>query len=250
MGKEGFVEKIMGVVLTIGIIAVSLYAIFWLIFRPEWSGNESVVIRDPFSGFVYKLNYEDDYVCVYDIVHTLSARDGCLKIPDSFWGRPVEIISIWGSSSNLSNVHIIEIPDSVHSVSCIRLSGVAEIRGGENVVSISSGAFEQSGYTKVLLGDKICFVGEGAFSECTNLEEVYLGKYIDKIEDKTFYGCSSLKQIQLGYNVTRIGEEAFAGCSSLEKVTQTINLRSIDDNAFEGTPWSKTEEGKAIINAY
>lgn len=247
---ESYIGKLIEVLLTIGILAVSLYAIFWLIYQPEWT-EYSVTVRDPFSGFVYYLDYDEDYASVSDIVHTLGVKDGCLKIPESFWGKTVKKIGIQnGRVNSKGRIQTIEISDSVTTIGVLKVSNVEEVTGGENVTFIMEGAFENCEFKKVMLGDEIRSIGAGAFSGCTNLVEVNLGKYLENIEDRTFYGCTSLKQIQLGYNVTWVGEEAFAGCSSLETVTQTANLRSIHPKAFDGTPWSESGEGKAMILAY
>jgi len=248
---ESYIGKLIEVLLAFGAVVLGLYTAIWLIFRPEWSEYSGLTIRDPFTGFEYLLDNDSERVEITDIVHTLWAQDGCLEIPDSYWGRPVKeiVINNWRANSQ-GRVQTIEIPDSVTTIGALRVSGVTEITGGENVSVIRSGAFENSDIKKVELGNKISSIGEGAFSECTDLEEVNLGKYLENIEDRTFYGCTSLKQIQLGYNITWVGEEAFSGCTSLETVTQTINLRSIHPKAFEGTPWADSEEGKALISAY
>lgn len=80
----------------------------------------------------------------------------------------------------------------------------------------------KSSLTKVTLSDKITFIGTGAFSYCSVLEEINL-KNVTEVGAYAFAQCSALATVIGLEKVETIGAYAFAGCASL----QTLNL----DNA-------------------
>ena len=122
--------------------------------------------------------------------------------------------------------------------------------------------------TSVTLGENVTSIGEGAFSDCSNLKEVYYegsleqwllinfggynanplingaDLYIDgekitevtinqNIKQYAFQGYKSLVSVTIGENVTSIGSSAFSGCTSLTSVTIGENVTSIGNFAFE-----------------
>ena len=114
----------------------------------------------------------------------------------------------------------------------------------------------------VIIPDKIdnksvTRIGKGAFSKCTNLKNVSLGKSLEEIEqeaflncksllritggeklsiigDNAFSGCSALGNISLGYNVTKIGKGAFSGCASLVSIYIPLKTKEVGKGAFSG----------------
>ena len=58
-------------------------------------------------------------------------------------------------------------------------------------------------------------IGENAFRDFLNLEEVYLPRSLKRISACAFSGCASLKRVHMEYGLLEIGDEAFSGCSSL-----------------------------------
>ena len=86
---------------------------------------------------------------------------------------------------------------------------------GYDVVGIGNSAFpECKGITRVSLPDKTEYIGDGAFSKCSNLEYIY----------DSWNSC-----------LTRIGDYAFNSCSKLSdcsRLTNTGTLEEIGDFAF------------------
>ena len=62
------------------------------------------------------------------------------------------------------------------------------------------------------------YIGNKAFSYCTNLSYISIGKDLIIIDDYAFEHCKSLYSIELPKTVTQIGKRAFSGCSYLSKV--------------------------------
>lgn len=80
---------------------------------------------------------------------------------------------------------------------------------------------------------KITGVAPGAFTNCTNLESVRLGKYITEISNNAFAGCNALKTIDSS-ELTSIGNNAFTGCTSLENYVVKTSVTSLGASAFSG----------------
>ncbi|MBO5189307.1 MAG: leucine-rich repeat protein [Alistipes sp.] len=80
-------------------------------------------------------------------------------------------------------------------------------------------------------------MGSGAFSMCSNLENIILPTSLVTLGDNTFNNCSRLAEIHIPSKVTRIGSRAFYECKALSSVTfaTSSQLNSIESDAFYGT---------------
>lgn len=80
-------------------------------------------------------------------------------------------------------------------------------------------------------------MGSGAFSRCSNLENIILPTSLVTLGDNTFNNCSRLAEIHIPSKVTRIGSRAFYECKALSSVTfaTSSQLNSIGTYAFYGT---------------
>lgn len=77
-------------------------------------------------------------------------------------------------------------------------------------------------------------IGEGAFYDCSSLEEICIPSSVKVIKDKAFGGCTSLGHLVLAEGLEEIGAEAFVGCTSLEEVVIPISVKTIAKGAFKG----------------
>ncbi len=102
-------------------------------------------------------------------------------------------------------------------------------------IHIADRAFEgQIGITEVLIGSKICTVGEYAFSECTALEAaVFPGQDVVRIGEGAFANCSALLAVVLPEGIDCIASWTFSNCYSLQTVTVPRSVSAIDSLAFE-----------------
>ena len=81
---------------------------------------------------------------------------------------------------------------------------------GAAVVEIGKDAFlERHSLRSVAIPDSVEVVGEYAFSDCYELEELHLGAGIKKIEKCAFSWCDSLQSVVIPGSVEVVGEEAF-----------------------------------------
>ena len=101
---------------------------------------------------------------------------------------------------------------------------------------IGDGAFSRCTKLKeVYITPSIKVIGTGAFDGCTSLSHAYLWKdSVKNIPRQCFYGCTSLETIELMDEPESIGPLAFANCSSLKRIDILSKETEIADNAFEG----------------
>lgn len=112
-------------------------------------------------------------------------------------------------------------------------------------------AFANSTVKTVIFEEGIIEIGDNAFRNCKNLEEIILPSTIKVIGTSAFEGCTNVKRIiirsktkveevtysGISYNVpgVEIKNRAFFGCKKVEKfgVGNYIYFSSIGENAFE-----------------
>ena len=87
---------------------------------------------------------------------------------------------------------------------------------------------------KVEIPDTVTEIGEYAFYEWKNLENVTMSSNITSIGDSAFTRCNNLTNITIPESVTSIGTAAFGDCSSLTSITIPESVTSIGDYAFDG----------------
>ena len=88
-----------------------------------------------------------------------------------------------------------------------------------------------NGVEKVMLGDSVTEVGQGAFDHC-GAQEVTLSANLAEIPDECFNNAN-INAIDVPASVKSIGEKAFSDCGSLESVTLHEGLESIGAAAFQ-----------------
>ena len=76
---------------------------------------------------------------------------------------------------------------------------------------------------KVVIDDGITQIGDYAFYNCTNLQNIEIPDSVTDINGSAFSGCSSLKKIDIPANVSYIGDLAFENCVDLESINVNIN---------------------------
>ena len=76
-------------------------------------------------------------------------------------------------------------------------------------------------------------IGNEAFRDCTNLQEVVISEGITEIGMSAFSGCTGLREIVILSSTTKIREWAFSSCSSLEIVHLPAEVSNIEINSFK-----------------
>lgn len=127
--------------------------------------------------------------------------------------HPTGIWTVGGSVTSANPDQGVFAGDKGGNIRSLKIS--SKLRG------IGDYAFYRCGSLgKVTLADGLIIIGEGAFSDCVNMQEVSLDVHgtLQTIGQKAFYNCQALQTFTLPLNVTRIGDQAFENCSALRSV--------------------------------
>ena len=89
-----------------------------------------------------------------------------------------------------------------------------------------------SSIKRVIIGDGVTEIGNGAFRKCRSLTSVTIPNSVTTIESSAFESCSSLTTVTIPNSVTTIGDGAFSGCSALTYVTISNSVTTIGGSVF------------------
>ena len=132
------------------------------------------------------------------------------------------------------------------SLSCEDIGGAAT----SEIYAVGKYGFANTRFSELTL-TRLARISEGAFSGCSQLTTVHLGKstriaakmfencgltsvtiYSDSIEDGAFAGCKNLKSVVIENDLTYLGNTAFDACEKLESVEIKKSLEKIGAYAF------------------
>ncbi|MBE5756910.1 MAG: leucine-rich repeat domain-containing protein [Clostridiales bacterium] len=82
-------------------------------------------------------------------------------------------------------------------------------------------------------GKVIKFIGEKAFYENNNIEELVVSKKVEKIGELAFSYCSNLEKVVLGENLKILENSVFYCSQKIQKVTLGDKIEEIGDYAFD-----------------
>lgn len=119
--------------------------------------------------------------------------------------------------------------------------GSLVISGSGDMWNLSSAPkWDKASVKTVIIQDGITSIGDanssknGYFSNCENLEHLYLGKDIKSIGNNAFYGCKALdEEVVIPQECTVIGVNAFSGCEKIISVRMEDKVEEIKSQAFE-----------------
>ncbi|ELP91507.1 hypothetical protein EIN_512000 [Entamoeba invadens IP1] len=77
-------------------------------------------------------------------------------------------------------------------------------------------------------------IGDGCFSECVSLKNVFFNQNLKVIGGFAFYNCTGLTAIKLPKNITFIGKSCFSGCIWIKSVVLNRKCQS-----FKFIWWTK-----------
>lgn len=102
------------------------------------------------------------------------------------------------------------------------------------VASVSPFAFYGTSIKSVTFPSTVQSIGNYAFANCKNLENVKLGKNTVSVGRNAFYRCTSLNKVTINNSLEFLGESAFEGCTAIVKVRFPSTLETIEKNSFKG----------------
>ena len=172
-----------------------------------------------------------------------------IAIPNSVVN--IEEKAFWGCK-RLTNV---TIPDSVSYIGPNAFGVVLNVTYFGEAVGSPWGAKAHNGYIEnglvyndksktLLLGcsyfkkgelvlpDSITYIGNDAFSECSDLTSIIIPDSVTYIGSHAFYGCTGLTSIVIPDSVTRIEGCAFQLCTGLTSITISDSVTELWDGVF------------------
>lgn len=174
----------------------------------------------------------------------------CVNLRELVFKRRVRIENYaFAGCDNLVRVHFQDGVDSIGMHAFAECKSLTEINFPQGISSIMDYAFSESGLKHLFFPEQTgCGIpenipemywpmlklgfGSGAFSHCTELEEVVLPGDLEEIPLSCFLGCKKLRTVCLPKQLERIAAQAFWECESLTAITLPNGLESIGDNAF------------------
>lgn len=215
---------------SVGVIACDTSAV--VVNIPESVSYEDVTYNVVLIGdeaFQYRVNLtsvtipngvvhvgSDAFYCCINL-SSVSFPDGLLRIGDRAFYR-------CGSLDSISIPH-----------------GVAYI--GDYAFAGTSYSFLNGNprFTSIVIPNTVSYLGKGAFSYCTNLEQVVFEENslitsfaFDNVSEQSgvFAGCVGLTSINLPQNLLNLGDYTFFGCKSLTTIDIPQNVSYIGKYAF------------------
>lgn len=161
------------------------------------------------------------------------------------------VISATADENNLIYVDswIVGVSESVKET-------IKEIKFKDGTVGIGAHAFESCTALEQVedMPSSLKYIGDYAFSKCTNLTSLILGDSVVSIGRYAFANCEFLGRgnISLGKSLETIGSYAFYNCSEFgntgySEITFPNTVRSIGTWSFHKTAlWTNTKAGNAV----
>lgn len=211
-------------------------------------GGLPTVLWNPVVPFAYSLDDERVTIVKY------TGSEGTVTIPSTIDFLPVTSIGEWAFSwSGLTGVVIANSVTSIARGAFAHCKALTDVRLGDELASIGSYVFADSGLTSITLSNTVVSIGDQAFGWCslssvtipdsvtniggqafyqTSVTNATIGNGITKIEDSTFEYCRSLTAVTLGNGVISIGDFAFSSCTSLGTLRIPDSVSSIGAYSF------------------
>lgn len=125
------------------------------------------------------------------------------------------------------------IPGTVTSIAETAFDGscLAVVHVREGMTRLTDTVFANLPLTRVDLPNSLTAVGDGAFANCTKLQEITLPNSVTEVGTGVFAGCTALTTVHWPKNLDAIPGTAFAGCTALTDFDFT-GITAIGDGAF------------------
>ena len=129
------------------------------------------------------------------------------------------------------------IPEKVEIIDgdCFTGSEIEILTVPKTVKEIFNYAFAHGGFKRINLECSKAKIGQGAFSGCKELKEVYIIEGIKELSEYMFQDCTSLNTVILPASLNKISGHAFEHCPALKSISLPKGLKSFDDTSFDHT---------------
>ena len=144
--------------------------------------------------------------------------------------------------SGCTNLKNINIPNSVtkwgtnivsnnDALNCTIKDNIKYLGNDETPYLVCVGGIGKE-FTEISLTDSTKYISQHAFAWNSYLSCVEMPNTVEYIDDGAFFDCSRLENISLSNNIVTIGKSCFAGCFKLKEIDIPDSVVSMGDNAF------------------
>ncbi len=166
--------------------------------------------------------------------------DGIIVIPDTIYSvendviYPVKVIKA-GAFRDIEGIDIVNFGNNIYDIEDYAFSGCSVITLNFNttLLTIGNGAFSNCvNLENVSIPSSVVSIGISLFRGCTGLLSASVSNGLTYLSQTMFEGCTSLVSVNIFTSVISIGMECFSGCIALENITLHDNITSIGARAF------------------
>jgi len=83
-----------------------------------------------------------------------------------------------------------------------------------------------------IIPESVVRIADGAFEDCTFIEEVYITGNVSEVGFDAFRNCSALETVEFSEGLKEIKSGMFGYCNNLESVNIPASVEEIDESAF------------------
>ncbi|MBQ6323563.1 MAG: leucine-rich repeat protein, partial [Bacilli bacterium] len=181
-----------------------------------------------------------------------------IYIPNEYDGYTVEELGNGTQSLNCFQAKFIVLPNTIAKINDQAFNGsnVVKVETSGQEIEIGAYAFYDAEHLTTFTGI-IKSMGNYAFANCKNLDNIVLSYEITEISEEAFYNDINLEHINIPNSITYIGKNAFFntnirsivipsgitkiemntfnGCLNLESISLPESITEIDEYAFSST---------------
>ena len=136
---------------------------------------------------------------------------------------------------NNTSLETVDLPAGVVEIGSCAFGGISTLSSitlPENLQSIGTQAFWNTGLTSIILPNNLQTIENEVFKWCHSLVSVTLPENLQSIGTQAFTICTSLKSITFPEGLLTIGSGAFYNCTSLTSIALPESILSIESGAF------------------
>lgn len=135
----------------------------------------------------------------------------------------------------------------LHASAFFGCDSLEKVQFSEKLTYIGDECFRNcSGLREITLPDGVEYIGHVAFAECFGLEKLYLGKSLTEIGNNAFSNCKSLTAVVIPDTTESIGVNAFMNCTSLTEVYIGNGVTAVYNRCFQNCPIKTLGLGKGV----
>ena len=118
-------------------------------------------------------------------------------------------------------------------------TGIRHVHLPDSVSTILENAFENSSLQSIDMPERMAFIDEYAFFNCTSLTQIELPLTLDSMGTACFEKCSRLTSIAIPDGLRTVPKETFFACEKLSHVTWGDAVEVVDSFAFAGCAFTE-----------